>query len=296
MGLNAKRTVMERFLLPGHVHKWFALYKSLIDVKGKKLKRKKIDSDLICKEFIKDIVMLKKDVFSFWRNNEFMNKSIKYYRSVLKSTENISDITLRVLSRVYIHYKMGLLYHCHGSAAKRNEHFRKADNLYNEIQLEKILETNNLLKIQVGNIHYTLGSTYERAGLLDKAKEIFETTIRLFGKEVHPERTDLIGGANFHLGYIYQRMGESEKAREYFEECLRFIPNHEEAWRNLSSIYLKQGKFKEVEKKFNEVLSSCKDKEIKCDILFQIGVFYSEQQRYKEAEKTQRGFILKAII
>jgi tetratricopeptide (TPR) repeat protein len=122
----------------------------------------------------------------------------------------------------------------------------------------------------------------EKEGFLEEAREIFEAFLDtyLHGRYVR-------GEAHFYLGCIYKKMGEIKKARHHFEECLKFTPDNEEGWKALKSIYLQEGRADELEEKFKEVLSLHKDKvDVRCKILIQRGAFYSEQKRYKEAEKT----------
>jgi tetratricopeptide (TPR) repeat protein len=161
-------------------------------------------------------------------------------------------------------------------------HLQKGRLKKAEKKLKKILSMKPSDKDIIVLTHYNLGSLYEKKGDLEIAREKFNEAINL-AKGV----PSFEGGAHFHLGCIHKRMGEIEKAKHHFEECLRFIPNHKEGWKALRSIYLQEGRADKLEEKFKEILSLHKDKaDVRCGILIQMGTFYSEQKRYKEAEKT----------
>lgn len=113
-----------------------------------------------------------------------------------------------------------------------------------EEKLKKALSLEPKEKEKITLTYYTLGSNLEREGLIDDAEEMFKVVVKIAEKISYLGKNRFLGGAYFHLGCIYRKIGDEEKAKHHFEKCLQFIPNHREARRNLSSIYLHPGDHK----------------------------------------------------
>ena len=85
---------------------------------------------------------------------------------------------------------------------------------------------------KISTSRYNMASTFERLGMLSKAKEIF-TSILHEDNEIYVKY-----GAYFHLGRIYRLEGNIQKSREYLEHCLCIEPNHRQARQILEEISL----------------------------------------------------------
>jgi tetratricopeptide (TPR) repeat protein len=79
------------------------------------------------------------------------------------------------------------------------------------------------------SIHYGVGSVYKEMGMLDEAKNKFNTVLELIASFPIENKRMFIGGANFHLGHIYQIEGRRKMAKAHLERCLHFIPHHAKA-------------------------------------------------------------------
>lgn len=97
------------------------------------------------------------------------------------------------------------------------------------IKLNEALSLNLSDKNLICLIYYTLGSTYEKMELFDKAKENFKIILELTADFKSIKKKRLLGGVHFHLGCIYQSLNDKEKAKEEFKICLEYIPEHRKA-------------------------------------------------------------------
>jgi len=114
---------------------------------------------------------------------------------------------------------------------------KRIENMVKGFYIPFIEKVYKIPFIEEGYKLYTLGSSYERLGSLEKARESFEAVISLTDKlPSSRDKNRLAGGAYFHLGCIYPRMGEKEKAKYHLKECLRFILNHRKAKENLEKL------------------------------------------------------------
>ncbi len=80
--------------------------------------------------------------------------------------------------------------------------------------------------------HGGLGMAYLERGMLDKAAEQFEISIRLYPGNAK---------SYYNLGLVYYQKGDLEKALEYFNRSVALNPDIMRAHYNLATIYLKQG-------------------------------------------------------
>jgi len=180
----------------------------------------------------------------------FLNEAKESFETVLRLTDKAYSLLDRYGFLGGAHFHLGCIHQRIGEEEKAKYHFEECLQFlpgHKKASMNLILiysETGLVPKHKKKRrnyavAYYNLGSTYEKEGFLNEAKESFETVLKFTDKAYFLlDKTSFLGGAHFHLGCIYRRIGEEEKAKSHFEECLQFIPNHGKARRNLSPIYL----------------------------------------------------------
>lgn len=90
------------------------------------------------------------------------------------------------------------------------------------------------------------GYEYHRLGILDKAKSVYEFTLKL-----QPENTVLLN----NLGAIYEQTGNLDKAVEMYETVINIAPDNADAHYNLAVSWWKKENWNEVIKELKIVLA-----------------------------------------
>ncbi|MBU0535521.1 tetratricopeptide repeat protein [bacterium] len=168
LSLNVKKAILDKFLLPEQVYKWYELYKSLIEGnKNKKLYENKSNDQ----NFLRKLLMIRKGEHEV-PIRKYMDKAIKRYENVLCGHEELlSPGNLEGI--LFIHYRLGSFY-------KRQEIFRKAEEHFKTI----IYLSNKMLLIEPsrryrGGSHFHLGCIYKELGEKKEAKHHLEECLKI---------------------------------------------------------------------------------------------------------------------
>ena len=178
LSLNVKKTILDKFLLPNHVYKWYELYKSLIENNKKLQANKGNDQGLFRKLF-----MMSKDYEV--SIHKYVDKAIKKYEDVLSKSEmflstervpwegrhgNLKRENLKGI--VLIHHTLGSLYKKQRLFEKAKEHFKRVIDLsYEMLPIES--------SKYKGGAHFHLGCIYQALNRRDEAKREFKNCLRL---------------------------------------------------------------------------------------------------------------------
>jgi tetratricopeptide (TPR) repeat protein len=190
-------------------------------------------------------LLLHYDIGFAYENCNFLDRAEREFKTTCELLNSFHFFIgkSRLLGRTHFH--LGCIYRKMGKEEMAKYHFEEclrfipdhgkaSQNLASIYYILKITPSHTERSKPYTLLYYNLGSIYEKEGLLVKAKENFETVLKLLGKAYFfSGRRKIMGGAHFHLGCIYRKMGKEEMAKYHFEECLRFIPEHRKAKENL---------------------------------------------------------------
>jgi tetratricopeptide (TPR) repeat protein len=131
---------------------------------------------------------------------------------------------------------------------------------------------------RVAGAYYNLGNAYYADGLLDKAIEQFETTLR-----IEPGYK----GTHYKLGIIYQSKGLPDLAIQQYETALRLNPDDMEVHNNLGVAYQSKGLLDKATEQYQKALSLSPDNaQTHCNLgntYLSEGLFDKAIQQYQTA-------------
>jgi tetratricopeptide (TPR) repeat protein len=151
---------------------------------------------------------------------------------------------------------------------QRGTEFEKAGRLDEAIREHEAALATDPNNVQV---HANLLSLYGRTGDSTKAKQHFETAIKL-----NPGRSDVW----YDYGVLLFGQERYAEAQEAFRRALAINPYYAEAHNNLGAIYQQQGRLDDAAKEFREAIADRPDYSL---ARFQLGRILVNQNKYDEA-------------
>jgi tetratricopeptide (TPR) repeat protein len=132
--------------------------------------------------------------------------------------------------------------------------------------------------VKIAGAYYNLGNAYYADGLLDKAIEQYETTLR-----IQPG----FKGTHYKLGIIYQSKGLPDLAIQQYETALRLNPDDMEVHNNLGVAYQSKGLLDKATEQYQKALSLSPDNaQTHCNLgntYLSEGLFDKAIQQYQTA-------------
>jgi tetratricopeptide (TPR) repeat protein len=124
-----------------------------------------------------------------------------------------------------------------------------------------------------GRILHALGATYYNLGILNKAEEVLQKTIRY--------RID--ANTFYNLGLVYSQAGLFSKAEEEFKYAVYLIPKFTKAYYDLGYLYFIQEKYDDTIEQWNDLLKIEPNFPNKYIVMNNLGIVYQKKEMSDKA-------------